>query len=52
MTAFHEKEDMKEAKELGAFGFLKKPFEFAQLISYIEKRIEEEKNENRKNSCN
>jgi DNA-binding NtrC family response regulator len=35
MTAFHEKEQMLDVKKLGAFGFLKKPFEFDQLIQYI-----------------
>lgn len=40
MTAFHEKEQMVDVKELGAFGFLKKPFEFDQLLPYIIKTRE------------
>jgi DNA-binding NtrC family response regulator len=51
MTAYHEKEQMVDVKELGAFGFLKKPFEFDQLVQYIIK-TKEEKNENGKNSYN
>ncbi len=44
MSAFHEKEQMADVKNLGAFGFLKKPFEFDQLLSYIIK-ITERKND-------
>lgn len=51
MTAFHEKEQMLDVKELGAFGFLRKPFEFDQLVQYIIK-TKEEKNEKGKNSYN
>lgn len=51
MTAFHEKEQMADVKELGAFGFLRKPFEFDQLLPYIIK-TKEEKNGNGKNSYN
>jgi DNA-binding NtrC family response regulator len=50
MTAFHEKEQKADVKGLGAFGFLRKPFEFDQLLPYIIK-TKEEKNENGKNSC-
>lgn len=51
MTAFHEKEQMADVKELGAYGFLKKPFDFDQLLPYIIK-TKEDKNENGKNSYN
>lgn len=51
MTAFHEKEQTVDVKELGAFGFLRKPFDFDQLLPYIIK-TKEDKNENGKNSCN
>lgn len=40
MTAFHEKEQTSELKKSGAFGFLKKPFEFDQLLEYILKTRE------------
>ncbi len=40
MTAFHEKEQLTDIKELGAFGLLKKPFEFDQLLQYIIKTKE------------
>jgi CheY-like chemotaxis protein len=49
MTAYHEKEQKADLKALGAFGFLRKPFEFDQLLPYIIK-MKEEKNENGKNS--
>jgi CheY-like chemotaxis protein len=49
MTAYHEKEQKADVKELGAFGFLRKPFEFDQLLPYIIK-TKEEKNGNGKNS--
>jgi DNA-binding NtrC family response regulator len=51
MTAFHEKEQTVDVKKLGVFGFLRKPFDFDQLVQYIIK-TKEEKNENGKNSCN
>lgn len=40
MTAFHEKGQLADLKKLGAFGFLKKPFEFDQLLQYIIKTRE------------
>jgi DNA-binding NtrC family response regulator len=51
MTAFHEKEQTVDVKKLGASGFLRKPFDFDQLLPYIIK-TKEENNENGKNSCN
>lgn len=41
MTAFHEDDRIKIVKEMNPFGFLEKPFEFNQLISFIKKRLKE-----------
>lgn len=49
MTAYHEKEQKADFKALGAFGFLRKPFEFDQLLPYIIK-TREGKNGNGKSS--
>lgn len=43
MTAYHDDERIKIAKKMNPFGFLEKPFEFAQLFSYIEKRLQEKR---------
>ncbi len=51
MTAYHEEDQMKAVKELNPFGFLKKPFDVAQLISHIDEIIKEKKDEEGKDSC-
>lgn len=41
MTAYHRDDRIKKAKEMNPFGFLEKPFEFTQLLIFIEKRLKE-----------
>ena len=41
MTAYHDDERIKIAKQMNPFGFLEKPFEFAQLLLFIEKMVKE-----------
>ena len=41
MTAYHDDERIKIAKKMNPFGFLEKPFEFTQLLIFIDKRIRE-----------
>ena len=41
MTAYHDDERIKIAKKMNPLGFLEKPFEFAQLLLFIEKRLKE-----------
>jgi CheY-like chemotaxis protein len=43
MTAYSEDQRIKIAEEMNPFGLLEKPFEFAQLLSYIEKILTEKK---------
>lgn len=39
MSAYHDDKRIKITKDMNPFGFLEKPFEFAQLLLYIDKRI-------------
>ena len=43
MTAYYEDQRIKIAEEMAPLGFLEKPFDFAQLASYIEKILKEKK---------
>lgn len=46
MTAYSEDEQLETVKKLTPFGFIKKPFDFNDLMPYIKKRVKEEKNGN------
>jgi two-component system OmpR family response regulator len=46
MTAYSEDEQIEIVNRLKPFGFIKKPFDWHELIPYIKKRVKEEKNGN------
>ena len=46
VTAYSEDEQVETIKKLSPFGFIKKPFDFNDLVSYLKKRVKEAINGN------
>ncbi len=46
MTAYSEDKQIEIVNKLNPFGFIKKPFDWCDLIPYIKKRVNEDMNDN------